>query len=164
MRPLEPSAILSALVAAKVDFVLIGGMAGTFLGSTTITQDLDICYSRDRDNLARLASALAALDARPRGLDRTLPFRLDAQTLLNGGSFTFETTAGPLDCLAETSGGFNYANLRPNATVLPFEGLAIPVTSLDDLIRMKRAAGRNKDLIEVENLSALREVRDGKGP
>ena len=34
------------------------------------------------------------------------------------------------------------------------------VASLDDLIRMKRAAGRNKDLIEVENLSALREVRE----
>lgn len=42
-------------------------------------------------------------------------------------------------------------------------GSSVHVASLDDLIRMKRAAGRNKDLIEVENLSALREVRD-EGP
>ena len=41
-------------------------------------------------------------------------------------------------------------------------GSNVPVASLDDLIRMKRAAGRNKDLIEVENLSALREVRDSQ--
>jgi hypothetical protein len=40
------------------------------------------------------------------------------------------------------------------------EGIRVMVASLDDLIRMKRAAGRNKDLIEVENLSALREVRE----
>jgi len=39
-------------------------------------------------------------------------------------------------------------------------GTTVPVASIDDLIRMKRAAGRNKDLIEVENLAALREVRD----
>ncbi len=85
---------------------------------------------------------------------------IDAQTLRNGSNFTFETSAGPLDCLAEASGGFNYTNLAPNATTEAFEGMDIPVVSLDDLIRMKRAAGRPKDLIEIENLSALREVRD----
>jgi len=41
-------------------------------------------------------------------------------------------------------------------------GTKVPVASLDDLIRMKRAAGRNKDLIEVENLSALRDVRESR--
>ena len=39
-------------------------------------------------------------------------------------------------------------------------GTNVPISSIDDLIRMKRAAGRNKDLIEVENLATLREVRD----
>jgi hypothetical protein len=41
-------------------------------------------------------------------------------------------------------------------------GTNVSVASLDDLIRMKRAAGRNKDLIEIENLSVLREVRDSR--
>lgn len=141
-------------------FVLIGGMAAIFLGSTSVTQDLDICYARDRENLVKLAAVLRGLSARPRGFDRTLKWVLDAQTLRNGANFTFETSAGPLDCLAAASGGFTYANLAPNATSEAFEGMTIPVVSLDDLIRMKRAAGRPKDLIEVENLAALREVRD----
>jgi hypothetical protein len=140
--------------------VLIGGMAGIFLGSTSVTQDLDICYARDGENLAKLATVLSALKARPRGLGRGLRVPMDAQTLRNGTNFTFETSAGPLDCIAEASGGFTYAKLVPNATTESFEGLDIPVVSLDDLIRMKRATGRPKDLIEVENLAALRDVRD----
>ena len=160
MKSLDPAAILRNLVDADVHFVLIGGMAAIFLGSTSVTQDLDICYARDKENLAKLAAVLKALSARPRGLNRTLPVRIDMQTLRNGANFTFETSAGPLDCLAELSGGFNYALLAPNATAELFEGMKIPVVALDDLIRMKRAAGRPKDLIEVENLSALREVRD----
>lgn len=160
MKALDPTAILRSLIDADVRFVLIGGMAGIFLGSTSVTQDLDICYARDKENLRRLAGVLRALAARPRGLDRTLPAVLDAQTLRNGANFTLETSAGPLDCLAEVSGGFNYTNLVANATTQIFEDMKIPVASLDDLIRMKRAAGRPKDLIEVENLAALREVRD----
>jgi predicted nucleotidyltransferase len=160
LSALDPGTILRHLVDADVRFVLIGGMAGIFLGSTTVTQDLDICYAREKDNPAKLAAVLKALSARPRGLDRTLPAVVDARTLRNGSNFTFETSAGPLDCLAEASGGFNYTNLAPNATTEAFEGMDIPVVSLDDLVRMKRAAGRPKDLIEVENLSALREVRD----
>jgi predicted nucleotidyltransferase len=160
LSALDPAALLRSLVDADVRFVLIGGMAGIFLGSTSVTQDLDICYARDRENLTKLASVLSALKARPRGVERRLRVPIDAQTLRNGANFTFATTAGPLDCIAETSGGFSYEKLAPNATKEPFEGMDIPVVSLDDLIRMKRAAGRPKDLIEVENLAALREVRD----
>ena len=160
MKALDPAAILRSLVDTDVRFVLIGGMAAIFLGSTSVTQDLDICYGRDKENLERLAAVLRALSARPRGRDRTLPWVPDAQTLRNGANFTLETSAGPLDCLAELSGGFNYASLVANATMEHFEGMEIPVVSLDDLIRTKRAAGRPKDLIEVENLAALREVRD----
>ena len=54
----------------------------------------------------------------------------------------------------------DYEQLKRNADGMDLIGTNVSVASLDDLIRMKRAAGRNKDLIEVENLSALREVRD----
>ena len=76
-------------------------------------------------------------------------------------NFTFDTKYGPFDCIGEASGYFDYEQLRRNADEMDLLESNVFVASLDDLIRMKRAAGRNKDLIEVENLAALREVRDG---
>jgi hypothetical protein len=146
-----------------VDYVVIGGIAATFQGSTTITRAFDVCYSRERANLERLASALRELDARLRGVDVDVPFQLDAASLRNGLNFTFKTKHGDFDCLGDPGGGFDYDLLKRNADQMDVTGWKVMVASLDDIIAMKRAAGRIKDRIEVENLSALREVRD-KGP
>lgn len=156
----EPLPILRVLVEHAVEFVVIGGVAGNLLGSTTVTRDLDVMYRQGGANLERLAAALAELDARPRGLQPGLPFRLDAQALRNGSNFTLVTRYGSFDCLGEASGRFTFESIAPTAESLAVAGLPIRVASLDDLIRMKRAAGRNKDLIEVENLAALRDVRE----
>ena len=147
----------------KVDYVVIGGIAATFQGSTTITRDFDICYSRERANMERLTSALRELNARLRGVDVEVPFQLDAASLRNRLNFTFKTKHGDFDCLGDPGGGFDYELLKRNADQMDVGGWKVMVASLDDLITMKRAAGRNKDLIEVENLSALREVRDSEG-
>lgn len=140
--------------------MVIGGIAATFQGSTTITRDFDVCYSRERANLERLASALRELNARLRGVDVDVPFQLDAASLRNGLNFTFKTNHGDFDCIGDPGGGFDYELLKRNADRMDVAGRKVMVSSLDDLIAMKRAAGRNKDRIEVENLSALREVRD----
>ncbi|MEK6206445.1 MAG: hypothetical protein AABM32_02280 [Chloroflexota bacterium] len=144
--------------------MVIGGIAATFQGSTTITRDFDICYSRERANLDRLASALRELDVRLRGVDVDVPFQLDAATLRNGLNFTFKTKHGDFDCLGDPGGGFDYELLKRNADHMDVTGWKVMVASLDDIIAMKRAAGRIKDRIEVENLSALREVRDKGRP
>ena len=145
-----------------MDYVVIGGIAATFQGSTTITRDFDVCYSRERANLERLASALRELNARLRGVDVDVPFQLDAASLRNGLNFTFKTNHGDFDCIGDPGGGFDYELLKRNADRMDVAGRKVMVSSLDDLIAMKRAAGRNKDRIEVENLSALREVRDSQ--
>jgi hypothetical protein len=156
----DPEPILGLLDRHGVRFVVIGGIAGVLQGSASITHDLDICYSREGDNLDRLAAALREVEATLRGVHERVPFRLDAASLKSGMNFTFDTRHGPFDCIGEASGNFDYEQLRRNADVHDVFGLQVQVASLDDLIRMKRAAGRNKDLIEVENLAALRDVRD----
>lgn len=158
----DPTAILRVLDAHEVKFVLIGGVSGNLHGSTTLTEDIDIAYARDRQNLERLAAALRDLRATLRGAPKGLPFKLDAATLRAGSNFTFSTRLGPVDCVGEAAGGFTYDNLVGNAEPYSLSGMMVVAASLDDLIRMKRAAGRIKDRIEVENLSALREVRDKK--
>lgn len=159
----EPLQITEVLARHDVEFVIIGGVAAILLGSPIITYDFDICYRRTRENTVRLADALREIQAWPRGFDRSLPFVLDGVTLHNGDTFTFETTLGPFDCLGSPSGTTGYDDLvRAGTTVDLGEGLQALVCSLDDLIRMKRAAGRAKDLIAIEQLIAIKQVRDGE--
>ena len=157
----DPLAALRTLVDHGVRFVLIGGFAGALRGSPLITGDLDICYARDDDNLERLAEVLRALEARLRGAPPDVPFLPDARTLRAGDHFTFGTSVGPLDILGTPSGTKGFADLDANATDEVVDGLTIRVASIEDLIRMKRAAGRPTDLIALEWLSAVRDELEG---
>lgn len=156
----EPLEALRALLAHGVRFVLIGGYAAAIRGSPMMTGDVDICYARDDENLGRLAAALQALHARLRGAPSDVPFQLDAPTLKAGDHFTFATSAGALDCLGHPAGTDGFADLEASATDEDLDGLVVPVASLEDLIRMKRAADRPQDRIALEWLSALRDELD----
>lgn len=162
MRPahFDPLRIFRALNDAGVRYVVIGAFAGRILGSPTMTRDLDICHARDRPNQEALTGVLRDLGARLRGVDVEVPFMLDARTLAAGDSFTFTTDAGDFDILATPQGTGGYDDLVRTAIATDLDGLTVQVAALDDLIRMKRAAGRPKDLIEVEVLGALRDEID----
>jgi hypothetical protein len=143
-----------------VDFIVIGGVASLAHGSPSLTRDLDVCYGRSPANLEALARALRRLGATLRGAPPDLPLRLDSRTLANGDHFTFSTSSGDFDCLGTPTGTAGYSDLITGAIEVQLGDLAVKVTGLDDLIRMKRAAGRPKDRVELEILGALREERD----
>jgi predicted nucleotidyltransferase len=155
-RPFEPLAVLRALSDGGVAFVLIGGVAARLHGSPSLTRDIDICYARDADNLERLVQVLRSLHARLRGVEDEVPFLLDARTLRAGANFTFVTDLGDVDILAVPPGVEGYDDLASAATEVDLDGTTVLLVSLDDLIRMKRAAGRAKDRAELEILEALR--------
>jgi hypothetical protein len=159
--PFDPLAGLRALVEHGVRFVLIGGYAAALRGSPMMTGDVDICYARDRENLERLSAALRGLGARLRGAPQDVPFQLDRRALAAGDHFTFSTDAGPLDCLGMPAGTEGFADVDAAATAEDLDGLVVRVASLDDLIRMKRAAGRPQDRIAIEWLTALRDELEG---
>lgn len=158
----RPEEILARLNAANVDYIVIGGLASQAHGSPSITRDLDVCIARDLPNLQRLAVVLADIAAIRRGLSPDSPPmpRLDARTLRGGSLFTLDTAFGPFDLLANPDPGFDFETLSRNAITVEVGGAVVKVASLDDLIAMKRAAGRPKDRIELEILGALREEID----
>ena len=158
-RGFDPVAALQVLIAHGVDFVVIGGIAARIWGSPTVTRDLDVCYARAPANFERLAAALREVHAKLRGVKDEVPFRLDARTLAAGDSFTFKSDVGDLDCLGTPTGTGGYDDLKAGAELVDVDGLKVWVTSLADLIEMKRAAGRNKDRVELEVLGALRDER-----
>ena len=153
-------ALLSALSDGGVDYVVIGAVAARMLGSSVVTRDLDVCYARDETNLEALAATLRSLNARLRGADSDLPFRLDARAFRAGDAFTFTTDAGDLDVLGTPSGTKGYADLVRAAESVEIEGMTVLAACVADLMRMKRAAGRPKDLIQLELLAALQEELD----
>jgi hypothetical protein len=153
----DPVAGLRTLVDHDVRFVVIGGFAAALRGSPMMTGDVDICPARHDGNLDRLAEALRSLHARLRGAPADVPFVLDGRTLEAGDHFTFATDTGPIDCLGTPAGTDGFVDLDASASDEDLDGLVVRVASLDDLIRMKRAADRPQDRIAIEWLSALRD-------
>ena len=153
----DPLEVFQILDRHGVRFVVIGGVGARLLGSPTVTRDTDICYERSPVNLERLSEALTELEVRLRGVDDDAPFVLDARTFAAGDHFTFTSRAGDVDLLATPAGVGGFDELDRRAVAFDLGEVTIRVASIDDLIRMKRAAGRPKDLIEVEVLAAVRD-------
>jgi len=155
--------LFQALGRGDVQFIVIGGFAAILHGSAHLTEDLDIAYSRETDNLKRLASALAPFQPYPRGAPPGLPFLWDVETLRRGLNFTLTTTLGDIDVLGEISGGGTYEDLLPHTFVVRVFGVECRCLGLRRLIQVKRAAGRPKDFEVVAELEAILEERGDEG-
>ena len=151
--------LLATLVDAGVEFIIIGGIAATAHGSAHVTVDLDIVYGRSPENVGRLAQALAPLSPYLRGAPPGLPFRFDTATICRGLNFTLTTIAGDLDVLGEATGGGTYEALLPHSETRQLLSLDVRFVDLETLIRLKRAAGRPKDLERIAELEAIAEER-----
>ena len=156
----QPEAVIRLLGRHEVRYVLIGGLAAVTHGAPIVTQDIDLCYARDTPNLERLSAALSEVHAYLRGADAGLPFRLDVRTLAKGDAFTFTTDLGWIDILATPAGTQGYDDLARAAQPFQLFGHVVLIAAVEDLIRMKRAVGRPKDLLALEELGALREELD----
>lgn len=149
--------IARLLSQADVDFVIVGGIAIRSHGGNYITEDLDICYSRTRDNLKKLAAVLESLKPRPRGFPEGLPFVFDWSTLRHGTNFTFTTSMGDVDLLGEVKGIGNFEDLVGESIKVDLDGYSALVLSIPGLIVAKEAAGRPKDEAGLKVLYALRD-------
>ncbi len=157
---MNPEALLGALNRGGVRFVIVGGAAMIIHGSSYITEDLDIVYARDADNVRKLVAALAPLRPRLRALGQAVAFKFDERTIKNGMNFTLTTSAGNIDLLGEISGIGGYDAAAKQAQKHKIGGSVFEVLSIRGLVRAKRAAGRRKDLVAIPELEALQELRD----
>jgi hypothetical protein len=155
----HPTRLLPRLVDGEVDFVIVGGVAVVLQAQPRFTNDLDICYATEPENLERLAAVLGALHARLRGVDEDVPFLADARTLRQTQVLTLTTDDGDLDLLVDPSGAPPYAQLRKKADVVEVAGVEVRVASIEHLTLMKRAAGRPQDLVDLDALQIARRRR-----
>jgi hypothetical protein len=159
--------LIEVLDRYGVEYLMVGGVAAIGYGAERPTEDADCVVRRERANLDRLAGALRELHARLRvgGMTdaeaQALPVQIDGTTLDLAGMSTWMTDAGPFDVLAglEAPDGrlVPYEELAVRATVLQGDGFVIRAAGLEDIIRAKERADRNKDR---EALPELRRLRD----
>jgi hypothetical protein len=153
-REFQADEIFKVLARNQVDFVVIGGVAVQGHGYIRGTHDVDIIVEPTALNLSRLSEALMGLQAElrvPGTLRLTDPHQLRSAPLI-----PTVTKYGPLDIVhVEHVAGppKSYEALRTGALVITLQGIEVPVAGLSDLIRMKRAAGRDQDLADIEALT-----------
>lgn len=151
--PLDIDRIVAVLRRHEVDFVVIGGIAVLAHGHPRATFDLDFVADRSMINMRRLGAALGELGAAVRGVDGALldVDPTDPDQLAAGANWTLVTTAGWLDFMPGAPGLRTYDEIAADAVTVR-EG-TFRVVGLDDLIRMKRASGRAKDLDDIAALT-----------
>lgn len=150
--------LFRALARQDVAYVTIGGMAIQAYGGQRLTQDLDVTIASSSENFARLARALVDLDARilgPQGQrSRSVP---NAAMLASSEQWHLITAHGPLDVVTLPAHLGSFAAMRERAHEIPLGDVIVPVAHRDDLIALKRAAGRPQDLADIALLESLDE-------
>ena len=147
--------IFAKLERHGVDYVAIGGIAANAHGSRRLTLDVDIIPEPDTRNYEQLAAALDELDAPQTAIDssfRELDPR-DGFDLARADVLKLPTSAGDLDVVNGAPGAPPYSDLRERAIEVEVRGTRIRIASLDDLIAMKRASGRPRDLRDIADLT-----------
>jgi predicted nucleotidyltransferase len=162
----QPAELVRALVDGGVDFVIVGGVAVVLQAMPRFTKDLDICYSTAEDNLDTLGHVLVGLKARLRGIPEPVPFVPDGHTLRRTQILCLTTPVGDVDLLVNPDGAPDYDTLRERASVMELSGRSVRIASVEDLLGMKRAAGRPQDLADIESLEVAQELgrRNSKSP
>lgn len=157
---IELEKVITSLSKNDVNYVIVGGVAITLHSSGYITRDLDFCYSRDKENIKRLITALDPFSPKPRNWPEGLPFSFDESFLSSGTNFTFETSIGDIDLLGEVKGIGDFKDALSNSVTFKIYGFEVHAFDLNALIASKTAADRPKDHLVLPELLALREALD----
>lgn len=141
--------ILQDLNEAGVDYVLVGGIAMIRHGVVRATRDVDAVFGPTDENVTRIRELVGRWKAtRPDGS----PVRIDE--IGPARTIHLATPHGDLDLLSEKIAGIPFARLRERADVKRVDGVPAPICSLGDLVALKRAAGRERDIADISDLEA----------
>jgi hypothetical protein len=149
-------ALLERLLAREIDFVLIGGFAAAVHGSTLVTQDIDICTAITEGGVAKLREALRDLHPWHRMNPAAKLSFLEYPAEIPGTKNIYlKTDLGIVDILSEVPPAGDFSAIKSRAIEIPLYGYKCKVISITDLIQVKEAMNRPKDVQAVQELRII---------
>ena len=153
--------LLASLTEAEVRFVVVGGLAVGAWGVIRGTKDCDIVPDPAPDNLDRLSAVAVELGGHVQLGESLLGSEPSIAALLREGERTLiSTRLGLLDVVQGLDGVPPYSELRTGAINVEFAGTTIAICGLEHLRAMKRAAGRPRDMVDLDDLDAAQPEGD----
>jgi predicted nucleotidyltransferase len=158
--------ILNGLHDRHADFVIVGGVAAALHGGSRVTFDLDIVPSLDAESWVATVDLLVSLGAEPRipeplerirDVTRIRTWRAEKGML----ALSFRSPDGSVEVDLLVGESDDLDRLRERADKVVLEGRIFWVSSIEDLIAMKRRAGRPQDLLDISELEMIRARRQG---
>jgi len=156
--------LIKMLSDAKVDYVVVGGLAVALHGYQRLTMDVDVVLAMTSENLMRFIDA-----AKNAGLLPVIPVNIETlanpqqieqwhreKGLLAFGLRHPDAMATVIDILVRPV--VAYDALRRDARLVSIGNLEVPIASIDHLIAMKEGTGRSKDQIDI---AELRKIQTG---
>lgn len=149
--------LLRRLVAEKVEFVLVGGMAAIAHGSSSVTEDVNVCIRFDELTLRGVLRALAGTNPKERMNPARPALGDDPLRFVGFANLYVATDAGVIDFLGSLTGVGDFERVDRGAVTLQLGDLPVRVIGLDDLLLSKRAVARPKDLRVASELEFVRD-------
>lgn len=154
--------LLDILSGAKIDYVLVGGLAVALHGYQRVTMDVDVVLALNDENLSKFIDCAKSAKLKP-----VLPIPIDSlrdAALIDlwhreKGMLAFalrgpDMMATVIDVLVRPV--ISFEELKRNAVTRRIGPLSIPVASIDDLISLKTGTGRSKDVLDIEELHKIK--------
>ena len=148
--------LVKKLRERKVDFAVAGGFAVSLHGAVRGTLDIDIVilWSEDQLQLAEAALKSLGLQSRlPLSAKEVFAFRDEYIRNRNLIAWSFVNSDNPIEIVDLLINADLSSLGTKNITV---QGTTVPIVALEDLITMKRLAGREQDLADITALEKLR--------
>jgi len=159
-QPLDAERIFTVLAAHEVEYVVTGGIAMQVYGHPRMSGNVDLIPSPTPRNLQRLTAALQELWAHVLNPgDEHL--EINAQMLPRKTCWQLATRHGDINVLRDLPGEAPFPRLQERVFPVKLGDHTIPIASRDDLIKMKRAAGKPADLADIAALTEAEHRRPG---
>ncbi|MCB0260241.1 MAG: nucleotidyl transferase AbiEii/AbiGii toxin family protein [Calditrichaeota bacterium] len=138
-------AILSALSAGNVDYILIGGLAVAYHGIPRFTEDIDLFVRRDPENISRLKNALRMVFDDESINEITYDDLVEYAVVRYGTPDDFY-----IDVMDRIGEAFTYEDLEYE--VIEMDGIPVRIATIETLIKLKKGTIREVDRLDVAML------------